>query len=123
MFIIDFSRKGNVVRFFLGNNPDYYGDDWNDMPYEYNAGKVYDEFILGYKDVAFDFDTIVMEPADGVINSEWSKESMKQQKVPCICVLHKKDIDNENVFYSCFEDVVSNKHSIKYYFGDKVNEA
>ena len=37
---------------FKGNTPSwlkpsetFYGDDWNDYPYEHNAGKVYDEFI------------------------------------------------------------------------------
>ena len=78
MKIIDFEKKGNVVRFYLGEqtenwgwtNPEYkdytgktptwlkpsdryYGDDWDDKPYEHNAGTVYGEFIKGYKDIAF----------------------------------------------------------------------
>ena len=85
MKIIDFKKKGNVVRFYLGEEtpdwgwtrsdytrngttPDwlkpsdrYYGDDWDDRPYEHNAGQVYEEFIKGYKDVAFDFDDLVLE--------------------------------------------------------------
>ena len=39
--IIDFERKGNVVRFYLGKNGEQWGDDWDDAPYEHNAGKVY----------------------------------------------------------------------------------
>ena len=43
MKIIDFECTGNVVRFYLGkdNEKDYHGDDWNDTPYECNAGTVY----------------------------------------------------------------------------------
>ena len=79
MKIIDFEKKGNIVRFYLGEktedwgwtNPEYkdytgetpswlkpkdtyYGDDWDDAPYEHNAGQVYEEFIKGQKDIAFD---------------------------------------------------------------------
>lgn len=45
MKIIDFERKGNLVRFYLGDDDleEWYGDDWNDTPYEHNAGQVYDE--------------------------------------------------------------------------------
>lgn len=35
--IIDFERNGNIVRFYLGdvnNSNGYYGDDWDDVPYE-----------------------------------------------------------------------------------------
>ena len=52
--IIDFERKGNVVRFYIGDtNANYHGDDWNDRPYEHNAGTVYDRYIDHYVDIAF----------------------------------------------------------------------
>lgn len=43
MKIIDFERKGNLVRFYLGDDDlvEWYGDDWNDTPYEHNAERVY----------------------------------------------------------------------------------
>lgn len=36
MKIIGWERKGNVVKFALGDNhlKDWSGDDWNDAPYE-----------------------------------------------------------------------------------------
>ena len=40
MKIIDSELKGNVVRFYLGEDPDFFGDDWNHYPYEDNAGPV-----------------------------------------------------------------------------------
>lgn len=45
MKVIDFSRKGNVIRLYLGDDTDkdYWGDDWND-PID-NAGPVYSDYI------------------------------------------------------------------------------
>ena len=62
MKIIDFERKGNVVRFFLGADDcfDYWGDDWDDAPYDCNAGTVYSRFVTGRKDVSFPFDSLVL---------------------------------------------------------------
>lgn len=115
MKIIDYAVKGNVVRFYLGEKtpewgwtkPDYKdedgktptwlqpcdtycGDDWDDTPYEHNAGRVYDEFIKGYKDIAFPFDTLVLEPADGILNSRYCKNDMKNRGVPCIIAISKE---------------------------------
>ena len=92
MKIIDFEKKGNLVRFYLGydNCNDYWGDDWNDAPYEHNAGQVYAEFIKGYKDIAFNFDDLVLEPCCGTYNSSWCKYDMVARKVPCIIVVPKE---------------------------------
>lgn len=85
--VIDCERKGNVIRFYLGKkiadwgwtNPDYkdprdgkrpawlkpsdtfYGDDWDDAPYQDNAGRVYDQFIYGWYDMYVPFDLIVVD--------------------------------------------------------------
>ena len=145
MKIIDFEKKGNVVRFYLGEetpewgwtNPDYkypdgstpewlkpektyWGDDWDDYPYECNAGRVYDEFVKGHKDISFGFDTMVLEPCDGYPNSEWSKKDMIERKVPCLIVIPPECITGA---YSddSFAHWVCNDKVIKYYFGDEFN--
>lgn len=43
------------MRFYLGddNLTEWYGDDWDDTPYECNAGEVYGEYVKGYRDVVF----------------------------------------------------------------------
>ena len=66
MKIIDFEKKGNLVRFWLGTDDcsDYWGDDWDDAPYEHNAGYVYSEYVTGYIDYVFPFETLVLEPCD-----------------------------------------------------------
>ena len=35
--IIDFERKGNLIRLYLGKNGKQWGDDWVDFPYEHNG--------------------------------------------------------------------------------------
>lgn len=123
MKIIDFEIKGNQVKFYVGsdNCNNYYGDDWDDRPYEHNADKVYDRFILGYFVKTFDFDDVVMEPCSGHSNSNWCKNDMRERKVPCICVL-PKEYKEEYTWYYSFEDISNNENTIKFYFGDKIDE-
>lgn len=122
MKIIDFERKGNVVRFYLGADDctDYWGDDWNDVPYEHNAGCVYDRFVLAHKDIAFPFDYAVLEPCNGECNSRYSKEDMKKRKVPCIIAVPPEEYD---AFWGAdrFSDFVMCKGIQKFYFGDAMD--
>ena len=121
MEIIDFSKKGNVVRFYLGKNGKQCGDDWNDYPYEHNAGEVYDEFIEGYKDISFPFDDLVLEPCDGEINSAYCKNDMIKRKVPCIIVV-PKEVYGDSWVWEDFKKYVGADGIHKYYFGDDIGE-
>ena len=153
MNIIDFEKRGNVVRFYLGEkteewgwvNPNYkdyngdtpdwlkpkdryYGDDWNDVPYECNAGSVYGEFIKGYKDISFPFDYIVLEPCD-TDKTLWCKDDMADRRVPCIVVIKfgKPNSADELIggeyicedfnYWACGD----RENVIKYYFGDNMD--
>jgi len=104
MKIIDFDHYGNTFRLYLGADDcnDYWGDDWNDAPYEHNAGTVYREYIQGYVEFAFSSEYVVCEACDGYFNSSFSKEDMINRKVPCI--------------------TISTKPEIKIYFGDNIDE-
>lgn len=118
MKIIDFEKRGNLVRFYLGDDTceDYWGDDWNDRPYEHNAGEVYDEYVVGHRDVVFPFDYAVLEPCSGYLNSQWSKEDMKNRKVPCLVALKDPGLMEED----SFDDAYKNNRAIEFYFGDKM---
>lgn len=119
MKIIDFERKGNVVRYYLGDDDceDYWGDDWNDAPYDCNAGTVYERYMRGYRDVAYAFDDLVLEPCSGAYNCSWSKKDMKDRKVPCVIVVPadvvKSELWNENFSYW-----VGTADVERIYFGD-----
>ncbi len=122
MKIIDFDKKGNVVRFSLGADDceDYWGDDWNDTPYEHNAGSVYSQYEKGYIDVAFPYDYEVLEPCSNYAyngNTPFCKEDMKNRNVPCVIVI-PPTITNDywDIQFSRF---VGSDNVIKFYFNDK----
>lgn len=123
MKIIDFEKRGNVIRFYFGKDDceDYWGDDWNDCPYEHNAERVYSEYIEEYIDVAVDMDYHVMEPADDWRynnNTPFSKEDMKKRSVPCIIVVPNDDsyVSEEFNRYAVSDNVD------KIYFGDSIEK-
>lgn len=121
MKIIDFSKKGNVVRFFLGKDElqEWYGDDWNDRPYEHNAGEVYEQFVSGYRDISFPFDSLVIEPCEGTCNSEWCKDDMIARMIPCIIVV-PPEIVNKSWYGNDFKHWIGVDGIQQYYFGDKM---
>ena len=121
MKIIDWESKGNVIRFILGEDNDiaYWGDDWNDKPFEHNAGSVYSEFVKGYCDISFPFDYVIYEPNYGESNSEYSKEDMKKRIIPCLVIIPDFAIVKEDYDYT-FAKALANEKSIKFYFGDKL---
>ena len=120
MKIIDFCKKGNVVRFYLGRDDlvEWWGDDWNDYPYDCNAGEVNDEYIIGHKDITFPFDDMVLEPCSGDASCGWCKNDMIQRKVPCIIVVPKEIADK--LWSEDFAHAVCMDGIKKYYFGDKM---
>jgi hypothetical protein len=119
MKIIDFDRKGNLVRFYLGEDEcaDYWGDDWNDAPYDCNAGTVYNEFVKGVIDIVFPFNALVLEP-DSMCNNAayYSKEDMKNRIAPCIIVV-PETLAADSWKYR-FSDWVGADGIQKFYFGD-----
>ena len=114
MKIIDFEKRGNVVRFYLGNDDcnDYWGDDWDNVPYEHNAGIVYDQYIIDQAEVAIPLDCEVLEPADNLAyqgNSPYSKEDLKARKAPCLVVKRNT--------YGTYSNTLE-KDDYPIYFGD-----
>ena len=104
MKIIDFNCYGNVIRLYFGVDEceDYWGDDWDDAPYEHNAGRVYQEYIKGYVEYAFPLKYDVCEACYRYFNSPFSKEDMKNRKVACL--------------------TISTEPEIKIYFGDNIDK-
>ena len=83
MKILDFECFGNIVKLYLGETTvGIYGDDWNDTPYEHNAGTVYDRFYSKTVEIAFPLSTSVYEPCYGYLNSPYCKNDMLFRKVP-----------------------------------------
>lgn len=120
--IIDFERKGNLIRFYLGENGKQWGDDWDDAPYEHNADRVYDEYVKGQKVIVFHFDDLVLEPCCGVSNSSYSKEDMINRRVACIIVVPYEEIKKSGCCRQDFAYWATNENVKKIYFGDTVED-
>ena len=125
--IIDFEKKGNVVRFYLGKEDlqEWHGDDWDDAPYEHNAGTVYNEYVTQIVDIGYSFDYLVMEPADdwrNNCNSRFSKKDLKEGKTPCIIVVPLELTKDRYYSEDDFSFWVGAKGVIKFYLGDLVND-
>ena len=121
MKIIDFEKRGNVVRFYLGADDceDYWGDDWDDTPYEHNAGRVYDEFVTGTRDIAFPVDYVVLEPKEDNhfrYNSPFCKDNFKGREAPCIVAM--KIPEDQWAFNDDFMNVSMNDKAVRFYYGD-----
>ena len=107
--IIDWERKGNLVKFYLGKNGEQWGDDWDDIPWECNAGRVYDKYVEGYKIIAIPFEYNIYEP-----QRSCSKRDLINRIVPCLVASKKSFIS--------FQDAWEDEEAIKFYFGDKIHE-
>lgn len=122
LMVIDWYALGNVVRFYLGEKGQngYYGDDWDDAPYEHNAGTVYSEFVRGYIDMAWDVNTIVKEPCAGHYNSPYRKDDFKKRNIPVVAV-HRVKGDEYNWMYDNFERCLAVADE-KVYLGEPAEE-
>ena len=118
MKIVDWETKGNLARFYLAKDEtkDWGGDDWNDRPYEHNAGQVllFDEII----DVVFEYDVSVLEAHNDYHykgNSPYSKDDFKERKAPIVII----DTTGEHMYYSL---ALANLNCTKIYMGDRVED-
>lgn len=120
--IIDFEKQGNHVLFFLGDSSrNYMGDDWDDVPYEHNAGPVYDQYVTAVKDIVFPHGWKVLEPCSSTLNSEYSKNDMKSRHVPCIIAVPPKAYE-ESCGNDSFDYWLKHDQTVKFYFGDDISE-
>ena len=123
MKIIDFEVRGNVVRFALGANncDDYTGDDWDDHPYEHNAGEVYDSYVEAYATVMFPFNYVVLTPESDWHyngNSPFCKDDFKARKAPCVAAIELTDDDY--AWDVCYSKDALRADILRFYFEDKM---
>lgn len=122
MEIIDFMKRGNCIRLYLGKNGEQWGDDWNDAPYEHNAETVYREYVNGIADYAIPLDASVYEPCDGEWNSRFSKEDMIKRIVPCLIIVAREVFEDAGWAKDTFKAWLGDANAVHIYFGDSIEE-
>lgn len=116
--IIDFYISGNQMKLYLGepSENNYWGDDWDDAPYEHNAGTVYSDFVKDIVVVNFLGDELV-EICEKYTNSPFSKEDFKNGAPFAY-------IENENEEYSMHQirrnNIFDNNNIRKFYFNTPI---
>ena len=120
MKILDWEKKGNVVKLYLGVGTleEWSGDDWDDVPYEHNAERVDDEYVMATNEFVVPFDYSVLEPSEEWTfngNSKFSKDDLKARKVPCLVIFKNEPLD-KSYFEACADE-----KSLKIYMGDLIS--
>lgn len=113
LYVIDCEKKGNLVRFYLGNDPDYHGDRWDEDIY----GLVYSNYIIGYKDIVFPFNYSVLTPDEANDPGYFFRYNFKNRDVPCVIACPNRDFfgcEHEGDFWRC----LANAECQTFYFGD-----
>ena len=123
--VIDLEIKGNTVRYYLAKDPEklkeYWGDDWDDTPYEHNAGLVYPRYVDKVVDVFYPYDIVVTEPSDDWhyhSNSPFCKEDFKKRKAPRICIFYSK----EPWGIESYSSVMGDENINRIYYGDPMDK-
>ena len=124
--IVDLDIKGNTVRYYLSNDDqkikESWGDDWDDRPYEHNAGCVYTRYVDVVVDVFYPYDMIVTEPSDDWhydCNSPFCKEDFKKRKAPRVCILYPAQPWERE----CYSQIMGDENINRIYYGDTLEKA
>jgi hypothetical protein len=88
-FKLCFVDRG-VAHFTTQHLEDQWGDDWNDAPYEYNAGRPYrpnwldEEQGRNWLILCIAFNGDFREPCDGHLNSPYSVQDINNHDAPWV---------------------------------------
>lgn len=120
--VIDFSLAGRQMKLYLGkpDMKDYWGDDWNDAPYEHNAGSVYSEYVEDTVVVNFPENEHVVEACEGRINSPWCKEDFKNRTAPFAYIEIENEDDNRWPYSR--RDFINNPGIKKFWYETPIGE-
>lgn len=127
LVICDWQTKGNVVRLWCCDQDKYndiWGDDWNDHPYEHNAGQVYNKYVDKVIDIYFDFDIVILEAENDYSYSgcsPFSKQDFKEGKAPIFIAYWPQENDYwEGNEYHLLIGGKNNDRILKFYMGDMI---
>lgn len=112
--IIDFKKSSSVIIFFLGKKDltEYYGDDWDDIPYKDNAGTIYGEYVEKVL-IAYYSNNYQIAEADDIFDACYSKLDMKA-KIVAACAVG----ECSNWFDGDMSYIAKTPKSVLFFFDD-----
>ena len=87
-----------------------------------DPGIVYERFVIDTLDLAIPFDSLVIEPCNGVVNCGYSKEDMKVRRVPCLLIVPASVTEGKEWVGEDFQYWIGNAQAFRIYFGDDINK-
>lgn len=111
--VIDFEKKGNLIRFYLGKNGEQSGGHWDIDPYEHNADIVYNKFVKGYCDIVVDFDCVANELNEAleVANTIYCKDDMRKRTIYCMRIIKTEKYEEHLIFFGDeIEEILKLEH-------------
>ena len=107
-YLIDACWQGNTLRLYFGSSvEEITGDDFDDIPYESNAGIVYSEFVKCVLDVMIPFGFTICDPASELgcyENSTLSRNDFKNGDIPLFWIT---------------DDTMGDRNDLVFRMGDK----
>lgn len=101
-YLIDVCIRGNGIRLYFGSAVEpITGDDFDDVPYEHNAGIVYSEYVNFYMDALIPFNWQVTDPAgelDCYTNSQYCRNDFKTGEIPLFWTTDNAG-ERDNVYF------------------------
>jgi len=83
---------------YFSDNPSQTGDDWDDAPYEHNAGRPYWGEGFTVRRVLFQCDAFETPAAIAGLNSRYSVDQINKRHVPWLTPSSWHGADNEPIF-------------------------
>lgn len=116
--ILDWERRHGVTRLYLACDPEpgWSGDDWDDAPFEHNAGTVLPGFYTHTADVVADWGHVLLDPSDDwrTANSRWSKEDMRARRCPILVAA----ADPDDLLAAGWPTALAADGAVRVYMGD-----
>jgi hypothetical protein len=121
--------SGNCAYFTTQSLDKQWGDDWNDAPYEHNAGHPYsphpnspedwnEDMTPKWKIIKVYFDGAVDKPEEGHCNSPYSVEKINKHEAPWLQTSRYAEPPYINLFagasFSEFEDFIKSNEGKVY---------
>ena len=121
--------EGNFAYFTTQDLKKQWGDDWNDAPYEHNAGEPYEwDSERGVKKyeilkVAFECGCMMNTPCDSHSNSPWSVEDINTGKIAWLSTLRgssEQVVIPAGVSIKKFDELIKKVGGTVYYNREKL---
>lgn len=136
LMLIDFHKPEhdlNQIELYYGLEKvnGYCGDNWDETPYEEEAGKVYEAYLQKTTHYKLT-NCVALQPSDtDKENSGWCKNDLKEKLTPCLLLVPKRvfweyygfDINYiDNPLTVTYDMMIGHPQTVKIYYGDTEEE-